>query len=75
VATLYRIRLRNIQLGDGGGQDANAVRDAERDYRLAALGAERDTILQLGRDRAISDDTARKLLREIDLVEARYRDT
>jgi CPA1 family monovalent cation:H+ antiporter len=74
VVSLYRSRLRNIQLGDGGGPDANAAREAERDYRLAALGAERDTILQLGRDRAISDDTARKLLREIDLVEARYRD-
>jgi CPA1 family monovalent cation:H+ antiporter len=73
VVSLYRNRLRNIQLGDGGGQDANAAREAERDYRLAALGAERDIILQLGRNRDISDETARKLLREIDLVEARYR--
>jgi CPA1 family monovalent cation:H+ antiporter len=73
VVSLYRSRLRNIQLGDGGGPDANAAREAEREYRLAALGAERDIILQLGRKREISDETARKLLREIDLVEARYR--
>jgi CPA1 family monovalent cation:H+ antiporter len=75
VVSLYRNRLRNIQLGDAGGPDANAAREAERDYRLAALGAERDTILGLGRRREISDETARKLLREIDLVEARYRES
>jgi CPA1 family monovalent cation:H+ antiporter len=74
VINLYRNRLRNIQLDDGtGGHDVHAARRAERDYRLAALRAERDTILRLGRRREISDETARKLLREIDLVEARYR--
>jgi CPA1 family monovalent cation:H+ antiporter len=75
VASLYRNRLRSIQLGHDGGPDAQAARDAERAYRLTALRAERDTILGLGRSREISDETARKLLREIDLVEARYRDT
>ena len=75
VVTLYRNRLRNIQQGDGGGPDVHAARKAERDYRLAALKAERDTILRLGRRREISDETARKLLREIDLVEARYRES
>jgi CPA1 family monovalent cation:H+ antiporter len=73
VVNLYRNRLRNIQLGDDGGPDVHAARRAEREYRLTALGAERDTILRLGRSREISDETARKLLREIDLVEARYR--
>jgi Na+/H+ antiporter len=75
VVTLYRNRLRNIQQGDGDGPDVHAARKAERDYRLAALKAERDTILRLGRRREISDETARKLLREIDLVEARYRES
>jgi NhaP-type Na+/H+ or K+/H+ antiporter len=75
VVSLYRNRLRNIQLGDGAGPDAQAARDVEREYRLTALRAERDTILQLGRQREISDETARKLLREIDLVEARYRES
>jgi monovalent cation/hydrogen antiporter len=75
VARLYRNRLRNIQLGDGAGPDVHAARLAEREYRLAALAAERDTILGLGRKREISDETARKLLREIDLVEARYRES
>ena len=74
VVNLYRNRLRNIQLGDGAGPDVHAARKAERDYRLTALHAERDTILRLGRRGEISDETARKLLREIDLVEARYRE-
>jgi CPA1 family monovalent cation:H+ antiporter len=74
VVNLYRNRLRNIQLDDGNsGHDVHAARRAERDYRLTALHAERDTILRLGRRRELSDETARKLLREIDLVEARYR--
>jgi len=72
VAGLYRHRLRVGQDGDGG-HDPQAAREAERDYRLTALRAERDTILRLGRRGEISDETARKLLREIDLVEARYR--
>ncbi len=74
VAGLYRNRLRTIEKNVGGGPDAQAARDAEREYRLTALRAERDTILRLGREREISDETARKLLREIDLVEARYRE-
>jgi hypothetical protein len=82
VATLYRNRLRDIRLGDGSesesesesGHDFHAARRAERDYRVTALRAERDTILRLGRRGEISDETARKLLREIDLVEARYKE-
>jgi CPA1 family monovalent cation:H+ antiporter len=75
VSNLYRNRLRNIQLNTGPGTDAHAAREAEREYRLTALRAERDTILRLGRRREISDETARKLLQEIDLVEARYRES
>jgi CPA1 family monovalent cation:H+ antiporter len=75
VANLYRNRLRTIQKGNGDGPDVHAARLAEREYRLAALRAERDTILRLGRRREISDEVARKLLREIDLVEARYRES
>jgi CPA1 family monovalent cation:H+ antiporter len=49
------------------------VEQFERELRLAALNAERDAILKLARQEGITDETARKLLREIDLVEARYR--
>jgi monovalent cation/hydrogen antiporter len=63
------------RLGVGGLYDPSRVRvaeKAEREYRLAALQAERKAILALVHGRELSDEIARKLLREIDLVEARY---
>ncbi len=64
------------RLGGSGLYDPARVRvveQAEREYRLTALQAERKAILGLVHARTLSDETARKLLREIDLVEARYR--
>jgi CPA1 family monovalent cation:H+ antiporter len=40
---------------------------------LTALQAECDKIFSLARQSGISDEIARKLVREIDLVESRYR--
>jgi CPA1 family monovalent cation:H+ antiporter len=70
VAELYRRQLHAVQ--PDMDSDPQAVREAERVYRLAALHAQRDTILGLGRRGEISDETARKLLREIDLMETRF---
>jgi CPA1 family monovalent cation:H+ antiporter len=73
VTGIYQHRLGG---GAAGGMDPARVRMAdqtERALRLAALDAERDTILKLARQERISDESARKLLREIDLVDARYR--
>jgi CPA1 family monovalent cation:H+ antiporter len=76
-ATEHVIGLYQHRLGtDAGSSDGAHMREAdqaEREFRLVALKAERDTILKLARLAKISDATARKLLREIDLVEARYR--
>lgn len=44
----------------------------ERQLRLAGLRAERDTIFRLARARRLDDESTRKLVREIDLLEARY---
>jgi CPA1 family monovalent cation:H+ antiporter len=41
--------------------------------RIAALRAEREAIFALARERRVSDDIARRLARDIDLAEARYR--
>ncbi|TXH75795.1 Na+/H+ antiporter [Thiobacillus sp.] len=46
---------------------------AEVALRLAALQAEREAIFQLARESEISDEVSRKLVRQIDLMEARYR--
>lgn len=64
------------RLGGSGPYDPARVRVtevAEREYRLTALQAERKAILGMVHARTLSDETARKLLREIDLVESRYR--
>jgi Na+/H+ antiporter len=74
VLRLYEHRLQVLDRSkeDGDGRP-DQDRHSEHDYRLRALAAERDTVLRLARHMDISDETARKLLHEIDLVEARFR--
>ena len=73
VRGLYQHRLGG---GSADGTHPARVRvaeEAERFYRLAALAAERRVLQQMARHGKLSDETARRLVREIDLVEARYR--
>lgn len=72
VLRLYRHRLDATDAVNGHG-DAQALQRAERAVRLLALHAERDAVLHLARRMDVPDETARKLLRQIDLLEARYR--
>ena len=44
--------------------------EIERQLRLAGLRAERDELYRLGRTRRLCDDLVRKLVREVDLIEA-----
>jgi CPA1 family monovalent cation:H+ antiporter len=72
VMGIYQHRLGTVD----GNMDPERVRmadEAERTFRLAALDAERQTILRLARQERISDAAARRLVREIDLIETRYR--
>ncbi|WP_454858875.1 Na+/H+ antiporter [Rhizobium binxianense] len=71
VMELYR---RRIDGRSKTGDEANAARkieEVERELRLAALSAERDEYYRLSRTRKISEDVARKFVREVDLQEAR----
>ena len=57
------------------GDDVTLARQAdeiERHLRLAGLGAERAELVRLGRMRLVDEETARKLIREVDLQELRY---
>lgn len=45
----------------------------ERTLRLAGLAAERDEIYRLSRAHQLEHESARRMIREIDLLEARYR--
>ncbi|QDF95451.1 Na+/H+ antiporter [Azoarcus sp. DD4] len=74
VMSNYQHRLADSAMP--GGVDAERLRQADRAevaLRLAALQAEREAIFRLARDYAISDEISRKLVRQIDLMEARYR--
>lgn len=68
LLALYRRRLCS---GDEGSDERVwALARAEREFRLAALGAERDRLFRLRFERQIDDELHRKLVLEVDLVEA-----
>ena len=74
VISLYRRRLTGDGMGEGNeAQQVRKADEVEREFRMAALQAEREAIFNLARERSISDETARKLVREIDLLESRYQ--
>ena len=76
VRGLYQHRLGGGSANDGTHPArVRVAEEAERFYRLAALAAERRVLQQMARHGQLSDETARRLVREIDLVEARYRST
>jgi monovalent cation/hydrogen antiporter len=73
VMELYR---RRIEGRSASGESASRIRlsdDIEKRVRLAGLRAERDAIFRLARSYALSDESSRKLVREIDLAEERLR--
>lgn len=73
IMDLYRERI-DSRAQDGGPQgQMQLYAQIDRDLRLAGLKAERDTIFRLARDRAIGSAVAQKLIRELDLLEIRYR--
>ncbi len=72
VIALYQHRLDGGDAGESAGQLRKADQ-IEGALRVAALQAERETVFSLARRNLISDETSRRLVREIDLIESRYR--
>jgi len=74
VIALYQHRLDTTGVTDEEeAQRYRKLDQAERVLRMAAMQAERRAIFHLARQEHISDETSRKLVREIDLVEARHK--
>jgi len=71
VIALYRHRLEEHGGADDEVRKFRKTDKAEKALRLAALRAERKVIFQLARRDQLSDELSRKIVREIDLVEAR----
>jgi CPA1 family monovalent cation:H+ antiporter len=74
IMELYRQRIENRTKEGEEAALARLSEKVERDLRLAAVRAERAVIFRRRRNRMIDAETARKLIRELDLVEARYAD-
>jgi Na+/H+ antiporter len=72
VMELYRRRLDRRQQGEEDSAISRKVDQIERQLRLAGLRAERDAIFRLARAREIDEESSRRLIREIDLLETRY---
>lgn len=70
VMEMYRNRLDSHLEDDQAREEFQKLEHIERAMRLVALKAERDEIFRLNRKRKIDDDVMRKLVREIDLLEA-----
>jgi CPA1 family monovalent cation:H+ antiporter len=69
---LYRRRIEGRSASGDQSETARLMAEVDRRLRLAALRAERDEFFRLGRTRVLADDVVRRLVREIDLAEARY---
>jgi CPA1 family monovalent cation:H+ antiporter len=69
----YRKRLELAGPGGAAGGRKRQGERAEKALLMAGLHAEREAVFDLARQSRISDEASRKLVREIDLVEARYR--
>ena len=75
AARLMDIYRERIDRHAGEPEQASIVRRdeaIERELRLAALRAERDEIFSRVRRRELGSEAARKLVRQLDLAEARY---
>jgi monovalent cation/hydrogen antiporter len=68
---LYRQRIDGRSKTGEERALARRMDEIERKLRLAGLGAERTELYRIAWSRKLSDETARRLVREIDLLEAR----
>jgi len=73
VITLYRRRIHDDVLEDTDAEKLRRSDAIERQLRLVALEHERKEIMAMTLGHRISEETSRRLLRDIDLVEMLYR--
>ena len=72
ITDLYRERIES-RSGDGCLRSAREHDRVERDLRLAGVRAERNMVFAMVRDRKVGSTIGRKMVRELDLLEERYK--
>jgi CPA1 family monovalent cation:H+ antiporter len=73
IMELYRQRIDGRPQGPEAAALGRQLEQIDRLLRLAGLAAERSEVFRRARARELEDEAARQLVREIDLLEARYR--
>jgi CPA1 family monovalent cation:H+ antiporter len=71
VMDLYRRRIEGVIQTGENAERVRQSNEIERQLRLAGVRAERDAIFALARSQALSDESSRRLVRELDLIEER----
>jgi monovalent cation/hydrogen antiporter len=72
IMELYRQRIDGRSTTGKQALVARKIDEIDRRLRLTGLRAERTEIYRIARARRLSDETARKLVRELDLLESRF---
>jgi Na+/H+ antiporter len=72
IMDIYRYRIESRARNAESNALGRQSEEIERSLRLAALKAERIQIVRMVRKRELGSEPARRLIREIDLMEARY---
>jgi CPA1 family monovalent cation:H+ antiporter len=72
IMTLYRQRIDSRSKTGKEAALARKIDEIERKLWLVGLRAERSELYRMARARQLSDVTARKLVREVDLLESRF---
>jgi hypothetical protein len=72
IMELYRHRIDGRSTTGKEASLARKIDEIERTLRLTGLRAERAEIFRIARSRGLSDETSRKLVRELDLLESRF---
>ena len=73
ITDFYRARIAEQSQDGEDAERARQVLGVERQLRVAALQAERDEVSRRVRERQLGSEARQKLVRELDLLEARYR--
>ncbi|RBE90270.1 Na+/H+ antiporter, partial [Xanthomonas oryzae pv. oryzae] len=73
VSQRYQRKLGSVDMAETDPEEAVAYEKALRQFRHAALVAERNELFKLARRREISDELSRRLVRNLDLIESRKR--
>lgn len=72
VADIYRSRIHSRNVSVDGPVTPRVLEEIERQLRLVGLRAERGELFRMARTKELNEQLARKLVRQIDLMEAHH---